>query len=231
MEERIYLIDLSELSDETMIRGLKYIGENRRKKQEKIKNRKAGAQNVGAGVLLQLALAQKDKAVPRMQVLSMESIIELLEECAWNYEEPVAYGEKGKPYWVNVPLHFNLSHSGDYVLCVISENEVGADLEEIRADRTSMGGIVHRFFSEEEKKCFETISEPMERVQYFYKLWTRKEAFGKLSGEGIFAGKLSENLNDDNSVEWLEAEPPEGYAMSICHKRSAEKEISPESYK
>lgn len=39
------------------------------------------------------------------------------------------YGEQGKPQIVNFPKKFNLSHSGDYVVCGVSDGEVGVDIQ------------------------------------------------------------------------------------------------------
>lgn len=51
----------------------------------------------------------------------------LLEHGVTDYE--VAIGEYGKPYLKNAELQFNLSHSGERVMCVVSEAQVGCDVE------------------------------------------------------------------------------------------------------
>lgn len=44
-----------------------------------------------------------------------------------------AYESYGKPKLKNINnLHFNLSHSGDWVVCAISDFSVGIDVEEIK---------------------------------------------------------------------------------------------------
>lgn len=35
------------------------------------------------------------------------------------------YGKEGKPYFRDLPVYFNLSHSGEYVLCAVSTEEMG----------------------------------------------------------------------------------------------------------
>ena len=40
-------------------------------------------------------------------------------------------GTFGKPYAINLPVDFSISHSGDLVVCVIDQNPVGIDVERI----------------------------------------------------------------------------------------------------
>ena len=95
------------------------------------------------------------------------------------------YGRNGKPYLQDYPFYFNLSHSGEYVFCVISGREVGVDIQQLRpVDEVR---LTRRFFSEEEQKALEKCFNREEQRKLFYRLWTRKEAYGKLTGEGIAA--------------------------------------------
>lgn len=153
------------------------------------------------------------------------------------------YGEKGKPYFRDYPVYFNLSHSGDYVLCALAMEEVGADIQQHRTG--SVGRIAARYFSEQEKAALENRKEGGEEL--FFRLWTRKEAYGKLTGEGI-AGTMGINLlpeacgtdrgglrfdkgievpeivlgkskriQDGRELVWEEYRIP-GYSISICYK-------------
>ena len=45
------------------------------------------------------------------------------------------YGEHGKPMRRNEEICFNLSHSGKYVLCAVSEMEIGCDIESIQGSK------------------------------------------------------------------------------------------------
>ena len=96
-----------------------------------------------------------------------------------------SYGQNGKPYFQDYPFYFNLSHSGEYVFCAISDREVGVDIQQFRpVDEVR---LTRRFFSDEEQKILERCLDREERRKLFYRLWTRKEAYGKLTGEGISA--------------------------------------------
>lgn len=44
----------------------------------------------------------------------------------------VCYSKCGKPYFENSKIHFNLSHSGEWVVCAMGDSEMGVDVEAIR---------------------------------------------------------------------------------------------------
>ena len=57
----------------------------------------------------------------------------LLEKENIKYEEQqFIINEYGKPYINNKRLFFNISHSYDYVITIISDKEIGIDIEKIR---------------------------------------------------------------------------------------------------
>ncbi len=88
----------------------------------------------------------------------------------------------GKPCLKNTPnFHFNLSHSGQWVVCAVSNVPVGIDIEEIVPIDLK---IAIRFFAKEEIKDLFSLVEP-ERLPYFYDLWTLKESYIKAIGKGL----------------------------------------------
>ncbi len=98
--------------------------------------------------------------------------------------DDIKVGEYGKPYSESGKC-FNLSHSGDYVIIALSDFEIGCDIEfEKELDFERTGKIV--FHENELKK----LSEADDKKEYFYELWTRKEAFIKCIGKG-FGFKVS----------------------------------------
>ncbi|MFC1659872.1 4'-phosphopantetheinyl transferase family protein [Gemmatimonadota bacterium] len=79
---------------------------------------------------------------------------------------------------------FNLAHSGAWVLVgVVAEGRLGVDVESLRPikDLTSLAKTV---FSPDELDEFKTYPQA-ERVEAFYRGWTRKEAFLKAVGGGL----------------------------------------------
>ncbi|SEO26656.1 4'-phosphopantetheinyl transferase [Paenibacillus sophorae] len=108
----------------------------------------------------------------------------------------------GKPFLVAYPdYHYNLSHSGDYVLCAVDQHPIGIDIEEIKPiDLT----IADRFFSGRENKEIKEIPEDR-RNDYFYQLWTAKESYIKFRGKGLSMPLNSFSIRiDDNGIELSE---------------------------
>lgn len=99
-----------------------------------------------------------------------------------------AYGPRGKPAlagpWSGAGWHFNLAHSGDLALLAVTRSgPVGVDVERIRPV-TDASRLVSRFFSRREDAAFRALSED-QKPAAFFRLWTRKEAWLKATGEGI----------------------------------------------
>jgi 4'-phosphopantetheinyl transferase len=82
------------------------------------------------------------------------------------------------------PIHFNLSHSGDWALYAVAlRREVGIDIESHRLAR-DFDGIVNRFFSPGERTAISSLAEE-QRPAAFFRYWTVKEAYLKAHGTGL----------------------------------------------
>ena len=98
-------------------------------------------------------------------------------------------GDYGKPFFVDTKstqgLRFNLSHSNQLALVAISrDREVGVDVEFIRPDFVTDEVATH-FFSASEVEEFRALPKAL-RTQSFFNCWTRKEAYIKARGEGLY---------------------------------------------
>lgn len=95
-------------------------------------------------------------------------------------EQRIKYGEYGKPYLSGYPnVHFNISHSGQYVVCAVYDRPVGIDIQVISPYRPD---VARRVCSIEE---LEEIEHSEDTAAAFVKIWTQKEAQAKLTGQGI----------------------------------------------
>ena len=100
-------------------------------------------------------------------------------------------GKRGKPAlapgFSGPDLRFNLAHSGDVAVFAFATGcEVGVDIEEMR-DIPDMDAIAASFFSRRENEAYRAL-RPGERKRAFFDCWTRKEAFIKALGEGVYFG-------------------------------------------
>jgi 4'-phosphopantetheinyl transferase len=103
------------------------------------------------------------------------------------------FGEKGKPHIGNLEdVHYNISHSGHYVVCAVAPSEIGIDVERIRKVNLR---IAERFFSPSEIHDLMACEEEI-RMQYFITLWTIKESYLKAIGRG-----LTQHLNSFTIVK------------------------------
>ncbi|MDB5038824.1 MAG: phosphopantetheine-protein transferase [Bacteriovoracaceae bacterium] len=127
------------------------------------------------------------------------------------------FGEKGKPELFCNPAHlsFNISHSGDEICAIISQNlEVGIDLEELSEKKWSPN-LAAEILSENEIREFNTLNEK-EKMRSFFYIWTQKEAYLKAIGRGLSIApntievtvnplrlpQLIKSLSADEPKEW-----------------------------
>jgi 4'-phosphopantetheinyl transferase len=103
----------------------------------------------------------------------------------------LSYSESGKPFVVEpetpAGFGFNISHSDNLALLAFALTpEIGVDLEHVRSikDRED---IARRFFAPGEYAALSLVPS-YDRDLAFYRCWTRKEAFLKARGTGIFRG-------------------------------------------
>lgn len=108
-----------------------------------------------------------------------------------------SYEDKKKPYINHSPLKFNLSHSDHMAVFAFTLNhDVGVDIEKIQAEYRE--GIAERYFSPAENHALNELPKD-QRVEVFYRIWSRKEAMIKAIGKGFSLGlsSFSVSINDD----------------------------------
>lgn len=133
----------------------------------------------------------------------------------------IKFSQSGKPYLLGEDIFFNLSHSENLVACIISSYEVGVDVQKITDNNEK---VINRFFTAEEK-C--AIEESEDKNLSFTRIWTLKESYLKMTGQGI-SGELnkidfSKNLmsnhfklaqNEFQTFSFGE------YIISVCSKKA-----------
>lgn len=114
----------------------------------------------------------------------------------------------------------SLSHSGDYVACVLSDRPVGVDIQKKEKVLSAV---------------YERVFHPLERSVFteddFFILWTVKEAYGKITGQGISQDfrqlcLVPGSAKDRGTVQCLgdgkkalyQTEVIEDYVLAVCEK-------------
>lgn len=133
-------------------------------------------------------------------------------------------GDQGKPALADHPgVHFSLSHSGQWVLCAVSDREVGCDVEQIR--KAPLQVAKHCFSPSE----YDAVCASPEPEITFFRLWTLKESFLKAVGKGLslplrsfsirisrMGIRLEQSPFPGPALHFREFDLQEGYCCSCC---------------
>lgn len=173
------------------------------------------------------ALGYGNKEVALRRLLGEALVRFALKKC-WNLTSEdyrIDRGEKGKPFIVGVEnVFFNISHSGDYVVCAVSDREIGIDIEKRAKTRMEVAG---RFFHGEEVAQLKMLEED-KQDQLFFNYWSVKESFLKYIGTGLarplnsfivsFSGGGVSLFERGNKLPlYVHACPvDDGYACHVC---------------
>lgn len=97
-----------------------------------------------------------------------------------NGEAGVTFGKNGKP--VHDDIFFNLSHSSEKVFCVISDKEVGCDIQKNICFKDN---LLRKICTFDEYRYLDAVTDPFEKSVKTTRLWALKESVLKLTGDGI----------------------------------------------
>lgn len=205
---KLYVAGIAPLEQEELFqRGYAGLPLHRKEKIDRLRFHKDRQRSLGAWLLLEAAL--KERGLGGGETLRL------------------TYGDGGKPYLEGHPeLFFNLSHSGERVLCALSDGEVGCDVEQLRPVSPK---LAKRFFSREEAAALAQCPTEALRQHLFFRLWTLKESFIKMVGLGLQLplGEFSMDLSGGEisvkqqrfpecSFHFQEFNPGDGYAIACC---------------
>lgn len=153
----IYAVDITNLPDPLETPEImERLPEIRKQKILKCKQPEARKQSLGAGLLLGYLLKEHGLR-----------------------DSEIKFGPNGKPEIEEIC--FNISHSKNMVICAVGEKTVGCDIEQISKAPEK---VANRFFSETEIEYLSKF-KGQEKSKQFYRLWTTKESYIKMTGEGI----------------------------------------------
>lgn len=190
-------------------RQLALVDGERREKVNALAVREKKNSSLAAGVILPLAL----------------------KACGISGEVRVENGLWEKPRLISpAGVYFNLSHSGEWTVIAISDNEVGVDIQQVKPVTLR---LARRFFAEDERRQIEEAGDGA--TELFYRFWTVKEAYLKALGTGLnrplnsFSVRFTAGGAKLDGGEWLVSEFDcfEGYKLACVAKEFAP-DIPPE---
>lgn len=111
-------------------------------------------------------------------------------------QDEIVISHNGRPTIEGID--FNISHSGKYVMMVISDKKVGCDIERIKGRNYS---VAKKYFSEREK---DWLDKSADKDLSFYRIWTARESYIKYTGEGIVLDFAKYEVNKLDNIECYE---------------------------
>ena len=160
MKTRVYIADVSALADEQLFK--KYYSQmiaERKDKIDKVRFDKDKRLSLGAGVL------------------------EMLARRGWQEDsEAQAAPEAQTAPETQAGVFTNLSHSGTFAMCAVSNHEIGCDIEQVRLNHAD---IAERFFAADEYELVKAQRDKAAQEDLFFRLWTLKESFMKATRLGF----------------------------------------------
>ena len=229
---KLYLMEAEPLlAEENRLRAWKLVERERSGRTKRMKQERAQALSLAAGLLLAYAVSQEEALFaggacpyeekgPGPVYVSVEEAIAGL-QCYSPLETRKTSG--GKPFLEGSRgLFFNLSHSGSYAACAVSDREVGLDIK--RCGRRINPAVAEKVLHKEEKRIYADLQE--EKDLFFFRHWAAKEAYVKCTGEGLsrsFSGLLVDwkegmvtDTQEGRSRKLHVVQAPEGYVLFAC---------------
>lgn len=133
--------------------------------------------------------------------------IALKEEKITSYK--ISESINGKPYIDNSNIFYNISHKNKMVGLIISDSEVGLDIEYVDTESIKRKSTLKYFFTEKER---ESITNNEELLT----LWTKKESYIKLNG-GMLRDAIGLDINNINVI--YDTFKLDNYIITICKSK------------
>jgi 4'-phosphopantetheinyl transferase len=174
-----------------------------------------------------------------------EVVLELAQQHLGENVGEIVRSERGKPSFPQRQnLFFSISHSGEYFVCAFAPCEIGIDLQEIkhlRSETTESASprfkkMAARFFHPDEAEYVDS-----DTYFRFFRVWTAKEAYVKLTGQGIDNDFSSLSVLDEgqalpemqsgeaawraSGAYFTQMQVAQGYSFCICSREERKIEV------
>ncbi len=122
----------------------------------------------------------------------------------------------GKPFLCSHKnIYFNISHSENIVVCVVSNRKVGIDVQKIlNTNFQKLEKIVKRKFTQKERQMIEAEANE-NKLEQFYKIWAAKESYIKYIGTGL--KDFNKDINKNCLIKFIDIKTP-NFICACCFK-------------
>lgn len=142
----------------------------------------------------------------------------LLSESNFDYDlTEFLINTNGKPYIKDNTIYFNISHSHNYVVCVISKYQIGIDIEHVRPISLN---TIKRWTNQDEYNYI--MQDENDLYKRLFTIWTIKEAYIKCLGLNVAYVKDC-SLDLDNGINYSSKNTKlfllndiDNYIIAIC---------------
>jgi 4'-phosphopantetheinyl transferase len=136
--------------------------------------------------------------------------------------EHCGHATHGRPFvTADVPISFNVSHSGPLALIAVLEADVriGVDIEAVKP-RSRLDALAERVLDVDDHASWEQLTDQDARLGAFLRTWTCKEAYLKARGVGIATPLRAVPIRPDG---WTVTTftPREGFVAALAADRPA----------
>ncbi|RAJ11149.1 phosphopantetheine--protein transferase-like protein [Chitinophaga skermanii] len=139
----------------------------------------------------------------------------MLKKYCYMHSKQLRKDKYGRPYLLNSPIDFNISHAGDLVVLLVSDRKIGVDVEKISPIALD---DFEQVFTQQE---WQIIGKDL---NLFYRYWTIKEAVMKADGRGMhiplqsihILPKLTQAFTDRAEWQLIPVQIVHGYACTIA---------------
>lgn len=213
----IYAISINDNTDEvTIAKWLTYLTPERQERLHKFRFREDFLQSLMGEAMLRIIVGEKVGVAPG--------------------KLEIRHKDGEKPFFSAYPeIYFNISHSGEWAVCAIGDDEVGIDIEAV-GDKDINPSLIRKVLTENEQKYLNTLSDEL-KITAFYQFWTMKEAYAKCIGRGLglafnkidinigqnTVSLISENQKWQGKIKPLDFR--DNYILSVCTAKADEEII------
>ena len=137
-------------------------------------------------------MTNNDLLTQQLKLKGKLQLLRLLETFRLSYTlDRLCFTNSNRPYF-HSDFDFNISHSGDIVICGgLKNGRIGIDIEKIKPLDIN---LFENYFSSDE---WHIVKKSKNDLSSFYRFWTRKEALAKAIGLGVLEEFSSlEVIND-----------------------------------